>query len=164
MINGCRAPSGSGMIGVVRGSGTIGRSGPQTGFCLVEDMPALVDAFPQFFLFFRGQVEGVQAGLAATPLVFGGAGRTLNEQQMTGFIPAIGVGIGRLAALMATGNDLFGDALAQAIVEYKVLSFEFIFQPLLFYGIRIMDNSPFQVKYIFKALVQEEGAGLFATD
>ncbi len=54
---------------------------------------------------------------AAAAFVRAGAVLTLYKQQVAAFIGAIGVRIGRHAALVAVGNHIFGDALSQPVVE-----------------------------------------------
>jgi len=97
-------------------SGFFVQSWPQSGLCFIEDMPAFVNAFAFLFLFFQGQVKDVQAIRAAAAFEFRRAHRTLDEQQMTGFVLTIGMGVSRLAALMTAGDDLFADPFSQAIV------------------------------------------------
>ena len=127
-------------------------------------MGALIDAFAQLFLLVCGKMDDIQAIRAATAFIFRGTIFALNKQQMTAFIPAIGMGICRPAALMTAGDDVRADPFAQAVVENEVFAFEFILQPFLLYGISVVDDSSFQVKYIGKPPVEKISAGLFAAD
>ena len=51
----------------------------QPGFGLIEDMSALIDAFPFFFLFCLGEMDGLLAGLATAAFIPGSALRTLDK-------------------------------------------------------------------------------------
>jgi len=102
---------------------------------------------------FRQSIDGL-ADVTATAFIAGSTFRALDEQQMTAFIAAIGVGIGRAAALMTAGDDLAADAFAKAVVEYEILSFKFIFQPLFPDGIGIVDNAAFEMINVCKSLMQ----------
>ena len=47
------------------------------------------------------------------------AGRTLDEEQMTGTVDAVGMGIAGVAALVTNRYHHHPDAFAQAIVKYQ---------------------------------------------
>src|SRR6476646_9049418 len=83
---------------------------------------------------------------------------------MTAFISAIHVRISWLAALVTGSNNFISDALAQPVIKHKVFPVELIFQTLLFYLLRIVDDTPFEVIHIFETRMQHKSAGLFATD
>ena len=83
-------------------------------------MHPFFDTLTQNALFLHGEMDRFLTGRAATPLIFRGTGLTLNKQQMTTTIPAIGMRVRGLAALMTTGDDLFADTLAQAVVTVGV--------------------------------------------
>ena len=111
-------------------------------------MHPLFDTLPQQPLLLHWQMDSRLAPRTTTALIFLRAGRTLNKQQMTPLIPAIGMRIGRLPALMTTRDHFITDALPHPVVKNKILPPELIFQPLLFYGIGIVDDPALQVKYI----------------
>src|SRR6186713_226992 len=127
-------------------------------------MGSFVGPLSDLFLFVGRKVSDILAFRAAAAFESGGAVRALDEEEVTAFIPAVGMGIGRLAALVTGGNDLSTDPFAQPVIEDEILSFKFIFQSFLLYGICIVDDAAFQVKDVGKALVQQVGAGFFATD
>ena len=61
---------------------------------------------------------------AAAAFIFGRAIVALNEEQVTTIVLAVGMGIAWLAADVAFGEDVIGDAFAQAFIEDEVLAFE----------------------------------------
>ena len=67
---------------------------------------------------------------------------------MTAIIFTVGMRIGRLAALMAFGNNILCDPLPQPVVKNKILTDEFTFQSFLLCLAGIIDDPTFQVKYI----------------
>src|ERR1700722_8658890 len=105
-------------------------------------------------------MDRLLAGRAATTLIFLRTGRTLDEQQMTTLIPAIGMHICRLPTLMTVRDDLSADALTHPVVKYKILPPELILQSLFPHRIGVVDDAPFQVEYISETLVQQIGTGL----
>src|SRR2546423_2526269 len=117
-------------------------------------MCAFIETFPPGFLLLPGEADGLQAGFAAAAFVPGGAAGALDEQQVTAFITAVGMCVGRQAALVTAGNDLLADAFPQAVVKYEILPLELVFQPLFLYGIGVMDDASFQVKDIIKSFMQ----------
>ena len=76
------------------------------------------------FLLFNGKMNDIPALNRAATLLFFITGIALNEQQMTTIVHTVAVGITGLSALVATPDDLVGDALSQTLIEHKVLSFE----------------------------------------
>src|SRR5579859_6422820 len=127
-------------------------------------MLSLIDTLAELLLLFQWKAGDLQAGLAAAPFIPGCTVVALDEQEMACFIPAIGMGIGRAPALMATGDDLRADALPEPVVEYKVLALEFVLQPLVLYRICIMNDPALQVIYMLEPLMKQVGAGLLAPD
>src|SRR5258708_38468393 len=105
-------------------------------------------------------MDRLLAGRAAASFIPGRTFLTLDKEQVTAFSAAIGVGIGRFAALVTAGDDLPADTFAEAIVKDKILALELVFQPFLLYHVRIVDDPPFQVEDIGKTLVKQVGAGL----
>ena len=127
-------------------------------------MRPLVDPLPKLLLLLHRQMYRLLANRAATPLIGSRTVRTLDKQQVTALIPAIRMGVCRLTALVTTGDDLPADPFPKTIVKDKVLAPELVLQPLLLHLIGIIDDSPFQVEDIVKALVKQVSAGLLATD
>lgn len=117
-------------------------------------MHALVDALSQYNLFFQRQVDRIQTGGTAAALVFRGTCCALNKEQMTALVLTIGMRIGRLSALVATGDDLPADPFPQPVVEYEVLASELILQSLFLHRIGIMNDSAFEMEDIVETLMQ----------
>jgi len=124
----------------------------------------LVDSFSFFLLFFFRKLNEGIAGFTAAPAIFFCAGRTLDEEQMTGTVDAVGMGIAGVAALVTNRYHIITDAFAQAIVKYKVLAYENIIQLFFLYLMCIVDDTSFQVIHMLKAMVQHIGTGFFAPD
>jgi len=82
-------------------------------------------AFPYFNPFIQRQAEDVLTLLRAAASMFLCTGGALNEKQMTIVVCAIGVRITGSTALVAAGNDVVGDALAESFVEHEVFTPEF---------------------------------------
>lgn len=79
---------------------------------LFEDLPSLVDAPANFFLFFKGQFYDLHTGFRAASVVFFCTFFALDKQEVAAVVLAVGVIIARFAALMTGSNDIVGDALA----------------------------------------------------
>ncbi len=69
---------------------------------------------------------------------------------MTGAVFTIGMCIGRFTTLVTMGNDFSCNRFTQPFVENKIFSAEFIFKSLRFYRIGIMNNTSFQMEYLFE--------------
>src|SRR5690554_655530 len=82
---------------------------------------------------------------------------------MATVISAIGMVVARFAALVATGNNIRSDALAQAMVKHKVFSNKFTFQFFGFYLAGIFNNTSFKLIDIFEAFVLKKGTCFFTT-
>ena len=80
---------------------------------------------------------------------------------MTGFILTIGMPVRSDTTLVTFRNYFLADALTQPFIKNKILTLELIGKPKLFYSIRIIDNTTYQVKNIFETIVQHIGAGFF---
>lgn len=117
-------------------------------------MVSFFDTAAKGLLFFDGQMDDLLAGLAATAIVFCSAFFALDEKEMTAFVAAIGMGVGGSAALVTAGDDLVADPLPHPVVKNEVLALEFIFEPLLFDRIGVMDDAAFEVEDIVESLVQ----------
>lgn len=91
----------------------------------IEYMLPFIRTLSQLFSLLFRQMEGVRTGLAAAAIIICRAGMALYKQQVAAFVFTIGVGISRLSALVAGGNNIGGDALPQAVIKYKVLTDEF---------------------------------------
>lgn len=102
------------------------------------------------------------AGFGAATAVLLGAFFALNEEEVAHDVGAVDVGVAGLAALMAAGDDLVADALAQAFVKDKVFAAKLIWQPLLPGVVGILDDAAFQLIDLVKAFVLEVGRGFFA--
>ena len=61
---------------------------------------------------------------ATAAFIFGSAVVALYKEQVTAIVLAIGMGIAWLAADVAFGKDVVGDAFAEAVIEDEVLAFE----------------------------------------
>ena len=70
--------------------------------------------------FFFGQMQELLALSRAAFFVLCSAVRALNEEQVTGFVAAIGMRIAACAALVTVADDLVGDALAQPLVKDEI--------------------------------------------
>ena len=82
-------------------------------------------AFPDFNPLILRQEDDVVTLLRAATGMFLGAHGTLDEEQMTIVVGAIGVGIAGCAALVTAGDDVVGNAFAESFVEHEVLTPEF---------------------------------------
>src|SRR5438045_4225138 len=69
-----------------------------------------------------------------------------------------------LPALMALAYYLTAYLLPQPIIKNKIFPSEFIMKIFFFHFIGIINNAAFQMKNIFKTIVQHVCAGLFAAD
>ena len=82
----------------------------------------------QLFLFFFRKMINFLACHTATAIIFCCTFGTLNKKQVTGAVFTIGMCIGRLATLVAMGNDFPCNGFTQPLVENKIFTVEFIFQ------------------------------------
>src|SRR5215208_7653928 len=98
------------------------------------------------------------AFFAAASVVFVFTVFALDEQEMTGLIRTINMGIGRLTTLVTFGYDLICDSLAQPVVKYKILSVKFTGKPFFSNLVCIINDASFQVENIFKAPVEHISA------
>ena len=73
---------------------------------------------------------------------------------MASIIYTIHMGVCRLAALMALGDDLIRYFFAQPLVKYKILPVKFIGEFFFVDLVYIINNTTFQVKYICKTVMQ----------
>ena len=83
---------------------------------------------------------------------------------MTTVVYTVCMIVARFAALVTYGDDVLGDALAQALVEDEVLSNELTLDSFFFDFLCVLDDAAVELKYIFKTDVFHPGAGLFAAD
>ena len=127
-------------------------------------MGALLYAFPPEAPFRVGQMHNRLAISTATAVIAGSAFDTLDEQQVTGLITAIGMRIGRAAALVTDRYNLAGYPLSHAIIKDEILAPELVDQPLFPDRIRIVNDPAFEMIDIRKPLMQQPGAGLFTPD
>jgi hypothetical protein len=134
------------------------------GSAFFEDLPAFIDAGPQLPLRFFRQRNNFHALGGAALVVFFCARAALNKQQVAAIVFAIGVIIARLPALVAMGNHIVGDALAQAFIEHEIFADEFVFKALLFYLACVFDDAAIELIYVLEAAVLHPRAGLFAAD
>src|SRR5690606_33542543 len=79
-------------------------------------------------------------------------------------VNTVGVVVARFAALVATGNYIRSDALAQTVVKHKVFSYKLTFQFFGFYLAGIFYDSAFKLIDIFETFVFKESTRFFATD
>jgi hypothetical protein len=121
----------------------------------LENEVAFGLAFSEFFLDLKREVNGVQTSLTAAVFHLSLASLTLNEEQVAGVVYAIGMGIGRVSALVANRNDVRGDAFAAAFVKNKVFADEFVFDPLFFAVVGVFDDATFELVNICKTAVLE---------
>ena len=78
--------------------------------------------FRALFLFFWRQPVEIAALVGAASFVLFPALVTLDEKDVAKIIGAVDMRIGGLAALVAMGNNLRADALAEAFVEDEIFS------------------------------------------
>ena len=78
-------------------------------------------------LFLYRQMDELYTLLTAAAFIFFLAGITLDEQQMTGFIGAIDMGITGRITLVAIGNDIIADAFSHPLIKDEILANKFIF-------------------------------------
>src|SRR5260221_14637235 len=102
--------------------------------------------------------------VAAASFISNGTFITLNKQKMTAIIFTIGMGISRFSALVAFCNNIFCDSFTQPVVKNKILSYKFTWKAFFLYLLRIVDNTAFEMKYIFKSIMQHIDTGFFTTD
>jgi hypothetical protein len=72
---------------------------------------------------------------------------------MTAVVGTIGVIVTGLSALVALGNYVVCDSFAQAVVENEILSDEFAFQSFFLNLLGIINNTTFELVYVFETLV-----------
>src|SRR5579872_1902803 len=101
---------------------------------------------------------------AATAIVFGGAGGTLNKQKMACAVPAIGVCICRMSALVTMRNNLSCDGFTQPFVEDKIFPAKLVLKPLLTNCISVMNDTAFQVEDFLKPLMKQISTCFFTTN
>src|SRR5690348_17283064 len=83
---------------------------------------------------------------------------------MAAVVGTIYMRVAQLAALVAFCNNIFGNSFAQPVIENKIFTNEFRREMLLFDFIGIVNNAAFQMKNIFKTMVQHVSAGFLTTD
>src|SRR5690606_7202939 len=98
-----------------------------------ENLTAFINALPDFLLLLNRKQHYSVAFSRTAPSKFFCAFFTLDKQQMAAIVFAIGVIIARCAALMASADDVIRNPFAQAFIEHKVFSNEFVLQSLIFY-------------------------------
>src|SRR5690606_36918453 len=86
----------------------------------------------------------------------------LDEEHMAGPVPAIDMVVARIPAQVAGGNDMVGNPLRHAAVEYEILAQEFVFQSLRLRLAEVFYDAPFQLENLSEPLMPEIRAGLFA--
>ena len=72
---------------------------------------------------------------------------------MTRFVGAVNVLVAGLSTLMALSNDIICDAFPTPFIKDKVLSNEFVFELLVLHLAGVLNDSPFELKDVFKTLV-----------
>lgn len=82
----------------------------------------LVPGLTQCFLLFFRQAVDFFAIIRATAFVGFAAGTTLNKQQMTIVVGAIGMGVTWVSTLVAMGYDFAIDRFTQPLVKNKILT------------------------------------------
>lgn len=112
----------------------------------------------------RGQVDNCLAISTTAAFIVDGTFLTLDEQQVTAFITAIGMRIGGSAALMTSSDDLPADPLSHPVVKDKIFAPELVVQPLFPDCISIMNDPAFEMVDIREPLVQQPGAGFLTPD
>lgn len=83
---------------------------------------------------------------------------------MTAVILAIRMIIARRTALMTGADDIIRDAFPHSFVEYKILSYEFVFETFLFDLTCVFDDATLQLVDVAKTFVSHPRAGLFTAD
>jgi len=83
---------------------------------------------------------------------------------MAGLIPAIGMHIAWLAALMTMGNHMAADTLSQPFVEYEIAAQEFVFNTFFLYLVGIVNDTTLEMEYMMESMMQHISTGLFTTD
>src|SRR5690554_4721267 len=81
---------------------------------------------------------------------------------MTGVPGAIGVGVAGTTTAAAFAQYMGRYAFAQAFIKHKILSNETRFQSPLLYFSCISNDAAMQLVHVFKTMVAQPGAGLFA--
>jgi len=117
--------------------------------------------FPAFLF---GEPHVIPACIAAASFHFPATSITLDEKQVAGIAGAVYMDIAGLSADVAMGENVRTDALSQPVVKNEILAQELILDPHLPYLLHIIDDTPFQVEYIFESPVQHPGACFFAPD
>src|SRR5260221_1721176 len=90
---------------------------PAPGF--IKRFLIILFPFAQLFLFFFRQVIDMLTGNTAASVIFICTFRTLNKKQMAGVVPAIGMCIGRFAALIAMSYYFFCNLFAKPLFEHE---------------------------------------------
>ena len=120
--------------------------------------------FADFGLFvFRYVNNGLTFG-ATRAFVDRFTGRTLNKQEIAGFVGTIYMYIRRLPTLVAVGNHIVRNMFSQALVKDKVFALKPIGELGLLDLACIVDDASVQLVDILKAMMLEVGRGLFAAN
>src|ERR1043165_2414397 len=117
--------------------------------------PIPLAAGAAFLLQVLWQMGFLPAGRAAAAFMFFGAFRALDEEQVAAVVLTVSMGIAGNTALVAVGDDIFRDALAEPVVEDEVLADELQRQPLLAGAAGVLDDAAFELEHIHKAVVQQ---------
>src|SRR5687768_16913808 len=83
---------------------------------------------------------------------------------MAGLVGAVRMVVAGLAALVALGHDIVGDAFAKAMVKHKILANKLAFQTFSLYLARIFDDTALELEDVLKAFVPEESRRFLAAD
>ena len=135
-----------------------------TGSSFFEYHSPLGYSFSDFFLLFFRKVDDLKTLAGTTAIVLFSTFITLNKQQVTAMILAVGMGISGFAALMTMTYDVFRNSFAESFIEDEIFSDEFIFEILFFYLAGVVDDSAFQLKNIFETFILHPGTGFLATN
>lgn len=127
------------------------------GSRFVENISSLILSFPKPLLDFGRKLYELLTLRAAATIVFFRTGLALDEEQVAGVIGAIYMGVGWFSTLMASCYNVFGHPLPQPLIENEVLTNEPVFEALFPYLSYIVNNSSFEVKHVFKPVMQHPG-------
>lgn len=96
--------------------------------------------------------------------MFGGTGRTLDEQEVASNIEAVGVIVAGFAALMAGSDYIFRDAFGPTFIEDEVLTNELVRKLAFPHLPHVFNDSTIELVHVLVSLVFEPGACFFAAD
>jgi hypothetical protein len=106
-------------------------------------------------LFLFGKVDGFLALRGAAVLILRLTRIALNKEHVAAFIHTVGMVIEGCSALVTVCNDIFGDALRQSLIEYKVDTQKPVLKSALLHIPGVLNDAALELVDVRKSLVLE---------